>query len=139
MVFDEAEREYLRGQTLGRLATVGPDGTPQCRPLGFRLNADGTIDLGGPWGASTQRYRNVRAHPRVSFVVDDLTPDDPSEVKPGMGRGVETRGEAETLSVEDPPGQPGWRSNEIIRIHPKRVLSWHIDPNRSGGRSRNVA
>lgn len=139
MIFDLAERDFLRGQLLGRLATVSSDGTPQNRPLGFRLNDDGTIDLGGPWVASTQRYRNVQANPRVAFVVDDLTPDEPGAIKPGMGRGVEIRGIAETLTVQDPPGQPGWRSNEIIRIHPKRVLSWHIDPDRPDGYSRDVS
>ncbi len=140
MIFDRAERDYLCGQLLGRLATVGSDGTPQNRPLGFRLNDDGTIDLGGPWVASTQRYRNVQANPRVAFVVDDLTPsDEPGAIKPGMGRGVEIRGTAETLTAHDPPGQPGWRSNEIIRIHPKRILSWHIDPDRPDGHSRDVS
>lgn len=140
MIFDRAERDYLCGQLLGRLATVGSDGTPQNRPLGFRLNDDGTIDLGGPWVASTLRYRNVQANPRVAFVVDDLTPpDEPGAVKPGMGRGVEIRGTAETLTVHDPPGQPGWRSSEIIRIHPKRILSWHIDPDRPDGHSRDVS
>ena len=71
MIFNDAERNYLRGQLLGRLSTIGPSGVPQIRPLGFRLNSDGTIDLGGPWNASTQRYRNVLTNPRVAFVVDD--------------------------------------------------------------------
>ncbi|TQN30233.1 pyridoxamine 5'-phosphate oxidase family protein [Haloactinospora alba] len=138
-MFTSAERRYLRSQFLGRLATVGPDGTPQVRPLGFRCNDDGTIDLGGPWVARTQRYRNVRENPGVGFVVDDLTPDEAGAIRPGMGRGVEIRGTAETLSVDDPPGQPGWRSSDIIRIHPKRILSWHIDPDNPDGYSRNVA
>jgi len=139
MVFNEAERNYLRGQLLGRLATVGPDGTPQARPLGFRLNQDGTIDLGGPRVASTRRWRNVRAHPQVAFVVDDLTPDGPDAVKPGMGRGVEIRGRAETLSVDDPPGAPGMAGPDIIRIHPERIVSWHIDPAMPNGRSVDVS
>ena len=138
MTFTEAERAYLTGQMLGRLATVGPDGTPQVRPLGFRLNPDDTIDIGGPAHASTQRYRNVLANPRVGFVVDDMTPDEPGAVKPGMGRGVEIRGEAETLTVDVPPVNPQWFSNEIIRIHPRRIHSWHIDPNRPDGESRTV-
>ena len=31
-VFTPAEIEYLRSQTLGRLATVGPDGSPMWSP-----------------------------------------------------------------------------------------------------------
>ncbi|WP_026151989.1 PPOX class F420-dependent oxidoreductase [Actinopolyspora halophila] len=139
MIFTEVECEYLGGQLLGRLATVGPDGTPQLRPLGFRLNEDGTVDLGGPWVASTQRYRNVRRQPRVGFVVDDLAPEEPSAVKPGMGRGVEIRGVAETLRVDSPPGMSGMAGNDIIRLFPRRVISWHIDSNNPSGEARNIA
>ncbi|OEU96341.1 PPOX class F420-dependent oxidoreductase [Streptomyces oceani] len=139
MVFNDAERRYLAGQLLGRLATVGRAGAPQVRPLGFRVNDDGTIDLGGPWVARTQRYRNVQENPRVSFVVDDMTPaEGPEAIKPGMGRGVEIRGRAEPLRVDDPPGHPSMAGNDIIRVHPTRVLSWHIDPEQPDGRSRDV-
>ncbi|MGV9309828.1 MULTISPECIES: PPOX class F420-dependent oxidoreductase [unclassified Nonomuraea] len=138
MIFNDAERDYLDRQPMGRLATLGPDGTPHVRPLGFRLNPDGTIDLGGPWVARTQRWRNIQANPRVSFVVDDMTPDGPEAIKPGMGRGVEIRGRAETLAVDNPPGPPGTVAPEIIRIHPKRILSWHIDPAEPDGRSVNL-
>jgi SAM-dependent methyltransferase len=74
----------------------------------------------------------------VGFVVDDMTPDDPTAIKPGMGRGVEIRGHAETLTVDDPPVNPEWFSHEIIRIHPHRIISWHIDPAQPNGESRNV-
>lgn len=87
MFFTDAERDYLRGQMLGRLATIGPDGTPQVRPLGFRLNGDGTIDLGGPALTKTQRYRNVLSRPQVGLVVDDMTPDGPDAVNPAWGAG----------------------------------------------------
>lgn len=137
-IFNDAERRYLEGQFLGRLATVGPDGTPQVRPLGFRLNPGGTIDLGGPWVASTQRWRNIQANPRVSFVVDDMTPDGPDAVKPGMGRGIEVRGRAESVTVDDPPGAPGMAGADIIRVYPERVVSWHIDPATPDGRTGNV-
>ncbi|GAA2064697.1 PPOX class F420-dependent oxidoreductase [Streptomyces albiaxialis] len=140
MIFSEIERTYLEGQPLGRLSTVGSDGAPQVRPLGFRLNADGTIDIGGPAVTRTQRYRNVLANPRVAFVVDDLTaPDDPDAIKPGMGRGVEIRGRAETLAVEVPPVAPEWFGKDIIRIHPTRVMSWHLDPEHPDGQARNVS
>jgi pyridoxamine 5'-phosphate oxidase family protein len=127
MAFTDKEREYLTGQHLGRLATVGPDGGLQIRPVGFRLNADGTIDIGGPKLSASRKYRNVEADPRVAFVVDDMTPDEPGAVRPGWGRGVEIRGHAETLTGQEPPLAPGFFSDEIIRIHPHRVLSWHID------------
>ncbi|GGU87323.1 hypothetical protein GCM10010211_61970 [Streptomyces albospinus] len=49
MIFTEREHEYLTAQQLARLATTGPDDCPQVRPVGFRLNDDGTIDIGGRW------------------------------------------------------------------------------------------
>lgn len=134
MAFTDYELRYLATQTLGRLATTGPDGTPKIRPVGFRLNDDGTIDIGGPDNAASQKYRNLVARPAAAFVVDDMTPDEPGEIAPGWGRGVEIRGEAEVLAVEDVPVAPKFFSNDIIRIHPRRVISWHIDPAEPRGR-----
>ncbi|MFL6053203.1 MAG: hypothetical protein ACJ72W_09855 [Actinoallomurus sp.] len=51
---------------------------------------------------------------------------------------MEVRGRGETLTVEEPPLAPGFFSNEIIRIHPRRVNSWHIDPDRPALNARNV-
>ncbi|MDF3291200.1 MULTISPECIES: PPOX class F420-dependent oxidoreductase [Streptomyces] len=127
MVFTEAERAYLAGQGLGRLATVGRDGGPQVRPVGFRCNTDGTVDIGGPRLSSSQKWRNAQANPHVAFVVDDMTPDEPGAVKPGWGRGVEIRGRAELLTGVEPPLAPDFFSDEIIRVHPERVISWHIN------------
>ncbi|MFI5779247.1 PPOX class F420-dependent oxidoreductase [Nocardia sp. NPDC051570] len=136
MTFTEVERTYLAGQSLARLATVSPSGKPQIVPVGFQLNPDGTIDIGGP-NPEAARYRNVRQNPNVSLVVDDMTPDDPNEVKPGWGRGVEIRGVAEVLTVETPPVAPEWFCKDIIRIRPRRVRSWHIDRANPDGEVRD--
>jgi pyridoxamine 5'-phosphate oxidase family protein len=138
MTFTDAERTYLSEHQLGRLATVARDSSPQVRPLGFRLNPDDTIDIGGPNMTATQRYRNMLTNPAVSFIVDDMTPDEPGAIKPGMGRGVEIRGRAEPLTVDVPPVNPDWFSNDIIRIHPYRIISWHIDPANPDGDARDV-
>jgi pyridoxamine 5'-phosphate oxidase family protein len=46
--FTEKEIEYLRGQRLGRLATVGRGGSPHVVPVGFRLGPeDEAIEVGG--------------------------------------------------------------------------------------------
>jgi pyridoxamine 5'-phosphate oxidase family protein len=139
MIFTDIERAYLAGQSLGRLATVAADGTVQIRPVSFRLNEDGTIDIGGPNLSASQKYRNAQANPVVAFVVDDMTPDEPGAVKPGWGRGVEIRGHAEIVTVEVPPVNPEWFAKEVIRIHPRRVISWHIDAAKPEGESRNIA
>ncbi|WP_280443292.1 PPOX class F420-dependent oxidoreductase [Nocardia brasiliensis] len=139
MIFTDIERAYLANQRLARLATVSAKGAPQLTALGFRLNADDTIDIGGPNHVATQRYKNILGNPRVSLLIDDMTPDEPGAVKPGWGRGIEIRGVVETLTVDVPPVAPDWFSNDIIRIHPRRIKSWHLDPANPDGESRNVS
>jgi NADPH:quinone reductase len=126
-VFTDVERGYLRTQGLGRLATIGPDGAPQNLPVAYWVNAaDETIDIGGPALGDSQKFRNVTADPRVSFVVDDIATAEES-VGPGgqRGRGLEIRGRAETTVVEQPLMQ-GF-TNDVIRIHPRRVVAWNLD------------
>ena len=59
----------------------------------------------------SRKYRNVADNGRVAFVVDDLRSRDPWRV-----RCLEVRGTAEAV-----PDQ------ELIRIHPQRVISFGID------------
>src|SRR5947207_1458840 len=71
--FTDMELEYLRGQRLGRLATVGQDGAPHVVPVGFRLDAaTGTIEIGGHGFSNSKKWRDLQANPRVAFVIDDL-------------------------------------------------------------------
>ncbi|MCF3177734.1 PPOX class F420-dependent oxidoreductase [Streptomyces sioyaensis] len=136
-VFTPEERAYLAGQPLARLATTGPDGGPQVRPVGFVLNDDDTLDIGGPALRRSQKYRNAQARPEVSLLVDDMAPaDDP--IAPGWGRGVEIRGHAELLTLDAPPMAPDFFSNDVIRVHPRRIISWHLEPAADGTRARNV-
>ena len=85
-----------------------------------------TIDIGGPTLRESQKFRNIQVDPRISFVVDDIaTPEE--SLGPGgqRGRGLEIRGRAETLVVEQPL-MPGF-SKDVIRIHPRRVIAWNLD------------
>lgn len=119
MPFTQAELDYLATQRLARLATVAPDGTLQVSPVGFFLNRDGTVDIGGAAMGRTKKFRNVVASGRAAVVIDDIASLDPWEV-----RGVEIRGSAEAISDTDPPMR-GF-SKEIIRIHPTRIISWGL-------------
>jgi pyridoxamine 5'-phosphate oxidase family protein len=48
MDLTEIEQQFLTRQTRGHLTTIGPDGWPQVKPLGFTWNAElGTIDIRG--------------------------------------------------------------------------------------------
>ena len=121
MFLTDAERAYLGTQRLGRLATVTANGTVQNNPVAFFVNAElGTIDIGGFRMGGTQKFRNVLANPEVAFVVDDIASLDPWRV-----RGVEFRGVAEALADVEPPARNF--SREVIRIHPRRILTWGLD------------
>lgn len=111
-MFSQEELDYLATQALGRLATVDPTGMPQNSPVGFRYEPEtDTIAIGGRALSASRKYRNVAATGKASLVVDDIASRDPWRV-----RGVEIRGDAEAL----PEGRG------LIRIHPRRVVSWGI-------------
>ncbi len=117
----EAHVAYLATQRLGRLATVDRDGRPQNNPVGFRYNAQlGTIDIGGLDMGRSRKFRNLATNPNVAFVVDDI-----ASLRPWRVRCVEVRGTAEAL-VDQTPHGPHF-SAEIIRIHPRRVISFGLD------------
>jgi pyridoxamine 5'-phosphate oxidase family protein len=66
--FSQRELEYLRGQILGRLATVSRNQIPQLTPIGF------AADEGKIYSTikhDSVKARNIKRNPRVSFVVDD--------------------------------------------------------------------
>ncbi|TYB42682.1 PPOX class F420-dependent oxidoreductase [Actinomadura chibensis] len=133
MSLTDIEREYIATQRLGRLATVGPDGDPQNNPVGFRYNADtGTFDIRGFNLPQSRKYRNVQRNGRAALVIDDL-----ASVQPWRVRGIEVRGRAETLVEDDP--EASHFGADLIRIHPRTIFSWGIDPAADGMIKRTVA
>jgi pyridoxamine 5'-phosphate oxidase family protein len=122
-VFTEAELAYLAGGTqLGRIATVGADGTPHVVPVGWIYNsARDAIDITGHELERTKKFRDVVRSGRVAIVIDDV-----ASVDPWRPRGIEVRGRGEAIALPTP----------LIRIHPERIVSWGF----GGGRSaRTVA
>ena len=121
-VFREAEVRYLAGgRQLGRIATVGADGTPHVVPIAFIYNAvRDTIDVGGYELESTKKFRDIARTGRAAIVIDDLRSTDP-----WLPRGIEIRGRGEAIVLPTP----------LIRIHPERILSWGLD---SGPSARSV-
>ena len=125
-MFTNTELDYLASQRLGRLATAKPDGTLQVSPVGFRYNAGtGTIDIAGRNMAASRKFRNVADNGRVAFVVDDI-----ASVQPWRVRCLEIRGHGEAIAEPADSaygaGAPGGFDGAIIRIHPKRVISFGI-------------
>jgi len=121
MTLTRAERAYLMTQPLGRLATRRPDGSLQNNPVGFSYDdRTGTIDITGRALGATRKFHNVTANGAIALVVDDLVSRDPWTV-----RGVEIRGQGEALVDQETPST--YTSPEVIRIHPRRVISWGLD------------
>jgi pyridoxamine 5'-phosphate oxidase family protein len=133
MSLTDAERRFLAKQPQGHLATIGPDGTPQVKPLGFTYNAAlGTIDIAGFNMGGSAKYRNIQSNPRVAFVVDEVT-----EESMEGAHFLEIRGTAE--AVTGTASADGHLAAEIIRIHPRRVLAYNVDPAQPGLQTRHVA
>jgi len=109
MTFSDAEMRFLARQPRGHLATLGPNGTPQVKPLGFTYNPTlGTIDITGFNMSGSVKYRNV----------------------------LEIRGVAETaVGTHD---RQGHLAPEIIRIRPRRIVSFNVDPHHPGFAARDV-
>lgn len=135
-----AELDYLDSQTLGRLATVQPDGTLQVSPVGFHYNASSkSIDIGGYNMAASRKFRNVAQNGRVAFVVDDIV-----STRPWRVRCLEIRGYAEAIAVSSGSTDAVEELDDpIIRIHPKRIISFGIDepdqePHQLKPNNRNV-
>jgi pyridoxamine 5'-phosphate oxidase family protein len=122
-VFTDAELRYLAGgRQLGRIATVGADGTPHVVPVAWIYNAArDTIDVGGSELEQTKKFRDIERSGRAAIVIDDLASTDP-----WRPRGIEVRGRGETIALPTP----------LIRIHPERIVSWGIEARRS---ARTVA
>jgi pyridoxamine 5'-phosphate oxidase family protein len=132
MVLTQAEVRFLTRLARGHLATIGPNGTPQVKPLGFSYNPMlGTIDITGFNMARSAKYLNVQNNPVVAFVVDEVT-----EATMEGAHFLEIRGRAETaVGTHDPQGH---LDPEIIRIHLRRVISFNVDPEHPGFEARNV-
>jgi pyridoxamine 5'-phosphate oxidase family protein len=117
-VFTAPELEYLSGERrLARIATVGRDGTPHVVPVGWTYDAEAdTIDVGGRDLEQSKKFRDVNRAGLAAIVIDDLASTDP-----WRPRGIEVRGRADAI---DGP-------RAMIRIHPKRIVSWGLGGARS--------
>jgi pyridoxamine 5'-phosphate oxidase family protein len=120
-VFTDKEIEYMAGQRLGRIATVGADGQPHVVPTSFRYNTEhDAIDVGGMRMSATKKLRDVQRTGRASIVIDDVLP-------PWQPRMIEIRGTAEVSPSGGKAFGDGFEDT-IVRIRPTRIISFGIDP-----------
>jgi PPOX class F420-dependent enzyme/OxyR family protein len=120
--FTPAETDYLQGQSMGRLATIGPDGRPHIVPLTYVFNRDeDTIDLGGIDFANGKKWRDAKGNPNITFLVDDFSPTE--------AHAVEIRGDAEIHERGGSAINPRFPNfvEQFIRLRPRRVVSWGLN------------
>jgi PPOX class probable F420-dependent enzyme len=129
MRFSRREREFLEGNEVGRLATVGSDGLPHVVPVCY-LFEEGVFYVATDYG--TRKYRNVRENPRAALVVDTYRPH----------RAVMVQGEVEVLERGeefrrirqrfyerfDWARKDPWEEGEapILKLRPLRKVSWGL-------------
>lgn len=120
--FTPAEADYLQSQSMGRLATIGPDGRPHIVPLTYVFNPDeDTIDLGGIDFANGKKWRDANGNPNITFLVDDFSPTE--------AHAVEIRGDAEIHEQGGSAINPRFPNfvEQFIRLRPRRVVSWGLN------------
>jgi pyridoxamine 5'-phosphate oxidase family protein len=129
--FTALELEYLVGQKLGRIATVGADGTPHVVPVTFRHNpATDTIDIAGHNLGTSKKFRDIRRGSRVAVVIDDVLP-------PWNPRGIEVRGTATALDQGGRDIDEQFDA-ELIRVTPERIIGWGLDTDAYQPNARSV-
>jgi len=130
-VFTDKELDYLAGQRLGRIATVGADGQPHVVPTSFRYNPDhDAIEVGGLRMSQTKKVRDVRRTGLASIVVDDVLP-------PWSPRMIEIRGTAEVIASGGKALSDNFEDT-IVRITPVRIIAFGIDSEDRGMNARSV-
>lgn len=117
--FSPLELNYLRNNRLGRLASIGGDGSPQNKPVSFTVTEAGdAIEIVGHNLEASAKWRNIERDPRVAFVVDRLGEGTMSTVS-----GLEIRGRATLIGSQHSPTGVG---TARIRIRPSRILAWNL-------------
>lgn len=126
--FTDAEIEFLNGQRLGRLATVGADGTPHVVPVAVFYDPEAqalVIGANAQFGdavmTGSKKFRDAQRRPKIAVVLDDPGP-----------RILEVRGDAETYleggaEVGKRLDTPFPFGSAWIRLRPRRIVSVGIN------------
>ncbi len=120
--FTDAEIAYMGRITLARLATIGSDGRPHVIPLTYHYNPDeDAIDIGGIDFAAGKKWRDAKANPKVTLLVDDFDPPE--------AHALEIRGDAEIHQTGGSKINPRFPNfvEPFIRLRPTHIVSWGLN------------
>jgi pyridoxamine 5'-phosphate oxidase family protein len=128
MSFKPHEIEFMKAADLARLATIQPDGALQNNPVGFSYNDDlGTIDIHGYRMSKSRKFRNVASNSTVALVIDDIPSRNPWRVRCLEIRGTAEQAESGKRRTERNNPDDSEIDTAIIRITPRRIISFGID------------
>jgi pyridoxamine 5'-phosphate oxidase family protein len=138
--FTSAEIEFVHGQRLGRLATVGADGMPHVVPVAVFYDAEAealvigaNAEFGEAVMARSKKFRDAQRQPNAAVVIDVPGP-----------RILEVRGHAETHSdggeeVGRRLGAPFRFAPAWIRLRPRRIVALGVNGGQFERSARDVA
>ena len=115
-MFSQNESNFLKSQSLARIATASRGGEPDVAPVGFEFDGE-HFYVGGLDVQNTLKYKNALTNPRAAIVFDDLQSTDP-----WTPRGIKVRGAADIVERQ---GRLG--TKPYIRIKPEIKWTWGID------------
>jgi len=132
--FGRKAKRHLRQEYVIWLTTVGPDGTPQPRPVWFTWDGETFMIYSRP----DHKVRHIQVHPRVAlnFNTDPETGDTDvivftgtaavvTDVPPAnQNRAYMRKYRAGISGLKMTPAQYGAAYSVAIRVTPERVRGW---------------
>lgn len=116
MEFTAAELEYIRSQRLARIGTASAQGVPDVAAVAFDFDGE-VFYISGYRNQATRKYRNTRANPWASLVIDDL-----ASLQPWRPRGIKIDGSVDFVYRQGYAGE-----KDYLRITPLKKRSWGLE------------
>ncbi|MCW5875299.1 MAG: PPOX class F420-dependent oxidoreductase [Anaerolineales bacterium] len=115
-MFTQDEVAYIRSQKLARIGTASEDGRPDVAAVGFDFDGE-YFYVSGYANQRTLKYRNTKANPFASLVIDDL-----ASVRPWRPRGIKIHATVDFVHRNGYAGE-----KEYLRLKPQRKRSWGLE------------
>ncbi len=133
--------QFLRGPFIARIGTLSADDEPCVTPVWYEWDGEAIYVIGRKRSSWVQ---HIKDHPQISVLIDDPGPPDFKIVIQGTGAIVNTdwveivrrmthRYQGDNLGTKyfnDTLDQP----RTVVKVTPKRITTWYIAPETSGGR-----
>ncbi len=116
IAFTKGQSDYIKTQSLARIATASLTGEPDVAAVGFEFDGE-FFYIGEHPGMNSRKYRNIRENPQASLVIDDVVTNGPRKF-----RMLKVRGAAEFV---ERTGYMG--TGKYIKVKPSKLSSFGLD------------